>query len=272
MTPLVSVVIPVHNAAKYLARTIESVLAQDYNNYEIIVVDDGSSDNSVQIIIEFISKYKNIRLFSSGGAGRPSVPRNIGINNARGEYIAFLDADDLWIKKKLSLQVDYLKIHPNIPLVYTASKTFGAVNIFSPFYEVLPLPHKAFTKRSQLIEKGNSITCSSVLVHKDVLIKEGGFDEDSMLRVEDYDLWMRLASYGDFGFIPCITVYYRIHENQFSGTWDEKSERVRYLAEKRGLPIPEYKMIRNRGFILMMIRNLIHLVFSTYYSVRGCRI
>lgn len=269
MQPLVSVVIPVYNSAKYITETILSVLRQTYKNVEILAIDDASTDNSVEVIKSLAEKNSNLRLFHSPGAGRPSVPRNIGINNARGEFIAFLDSDDIWQDNKLAVQVDFLRQHPQIPLVYTASKTFGSVSIFSPFYEVLPLPSKAFITRKEFIERGNSITCSSVLTRRELLLKENGFDEDPEMRVEDYDLWIRLSSCGDFGFIPAITVHYRIHENQFSGNWKEKSERLRYLAEKRGLPIAEYKMIRNKGFMLLLIRNMIHFLFSLYYKIRG---
>lgn len=269
-TPLVSVVVPVYNAGQYLGDTINSVLNQTYRNFEIIIVDDGSSDNSVGVIKAFEEKYSNIKLFYAPSAGRPAVPRNIGINNAAGEFIAFLDADDLWTKNKLAAQVDYLLKYSDCPLVYTASKTFGAVNIFSPFYEVLPLPGKGITTRDKLITLGNTITCSSVLARKELLINAGGFDEDPLMRVEDYDLWIRLAEYGDFGFLPCITVHYRVHENQFSGDWDKKNKTVRYLAEKRNLPIPEYRMVRNKGFLLRMIRNLVHLTAAFYYKFRGC--
>ncbi len=267
--PLVSVIIPVYNSGQYLEETIRSVLNQTYRNFEIILIDDGSTDNSTQIITRFSSEYSNIKALLSPGAGRPAVPRNIGINNASGELVAFLDSDDLWTKNKLSLQVSYLTANPGVPMIYTASKTFGAVNIFSPFYEVLPLPYKAVTTQSGLINIGNTITCSSVLARKEFIIREGGFDEDPQMRVEDYDLWIRLANYGSIGFLPVLSVYYRVHHSQFSGDWETKSARVRYLAQKRNLPIPDYKMIRNKGIVLLLIRNIIHFFASLYYKLMG---
>lgn len=268
-TPLVSVVIPVYNAGRYLSDTINSVLNQSYKEIEILLIDDGSTDNSAEIINSFTKNYSNIKSFSAPSAGRPAVPRNIGIRNASGDFIAFLDADDKWTEDKLEKQVKYLIDNPDCPLVYTASKTFGSVNILSPFYEVLPLPWKAVTTREGLINTGNTITCSSVLARKEFLLKEEGFDEDPKMRVEDYDLWIRLAKYGNFGFLPCITVYYRIHSDQFSGDWETKSERVKYLAKKRNLPLPEYRMVRNKGFLLMMLRNLIHYFSFVYYKISG---
>lgn len=265
--PLVSVVIPVFNAERYIRETINSVLRQTYNHFEIIIVDDSSTDGTQAVVKEIAALNKTIKYFKIEHSGQPAVPRNYGIKKAAGEYIAFLDSDDIWTKNKLKDQVKFLQKYPNLIFVYSMSVTFGDVNIFSPYYEVLPLLHKAATTKDELISKGNPVTCSTVLVKKSILNLVGGYDEDPGLKaVEDYDLWLRLSGLGPIGFIPKIHAYYRIHKTQSSGDWEVKQKRLDYLSSKRGILLPKYKFYRNRGIHIRLVRNLIH--FSTYLWIR----
>ena len=265
--PLVSVVIPVYNAEKYLAETVKSVLNQSYKNFEVIIVDDSSTDGTAAVTEALSKTSKEIKYYKIEHSGRPAVPRNYGVKKASGEFIAFLDADDLWTKSKLNDQIKFLLKYPNLIFVYSVSVTFGDVNIFSPYYEVLPLMHKAATTREELIAKGNPVTCSTVLLKKDFFNSAGGYDEDPGLKaVEDYDLWLRLSALGPFGFIPKIHAYYRVHKTQSSCDWQTKQKRLEYLSQKRGIKLPEYKFYRNKGIIIRLARNLIH--FSTYLWIK----
>jgi glycosyltransferase involved in cell wall biosynthesis len=266
MKGLISVIIPTYNSEKYLNETISSVLKQSYRNFELIIVDDGSEDNTREIIEGYASQNNQIKFFRIPHSGNPSVPRNFGISKANGEFIAFLDNDDLWTKNKLKIQLKYLQSRADIVLAYSMSVTFGDVNIFSPYFEVLPLFHKAAKTKNDLIVKGNSITCSSVIARTDLIKKTGGFDEDPELKVEDYDLWLRLAELGDFCFIPKILTYYRVHSSQFSNSWQIKQQRLEYLAQKRNLQLPAYKFYRNRGIIFLIIRNTVHTLYYLLFS------
>jgi len=265
--PFISVIIPSFNVENYIEETIYSVLNQIYNNFEIIVVDDSSTDKTLAIVENLSKSNKIIKYFKIEHSGRPSIPRNYGVNKASGEYISFLDADDIWSRDKLKDQINFLQKYPNLIFVYSMSVTFGNVNLFSPNYEVLPLLNKAATTKEELILKGNSITCSSVMVKKEYFQNAGGFDEDPNLKaVEDYDLWLRLSELGAFGFIPKIHVYYRVHTSQSSSDWETKKKRLEYLAEKRGIQLSKYKFYRNKGLIIRLARNLLH--FSTYLWIR----
>jgi len=259
--PLVSVVIPTFNSENFIKETIYSVLNQTYQNFEIVIVDDESTDNTVSILQNLSDKDKRITYYQIPHSGRPSVPRNYGVEKSNGEYIAFLDSDDIWVKNKLEKQLSEFEKHPDYILVYSMSVTFGDVNIFSPYYEVLPLLHKASKNKNDLLKIGNTITCSSVLLKKETLQKVKGFDEDIKLKaVEDYDLWIRLSELGPFGFVPGIQTYYRVHGKQSSADWQTKQNRVNYLSEKRGWDLPRYKYTRNKGFLFLLIRNFIHFV------------
>src|SRR5512143_3730544 len=108
--PLVSVVMPVYNGARYLRQALESALAQTYRPLEIVVVDDGSTDETPAILAEFGTRIRALRQPNSGSA----AARNAALDAARGELIAFLDADDLWLPQKLAVQVEYLREHPDV--------------------------------------------------------------------------------------------------------------------------------------------------------------
>lgn len=118
--PLVSVVIPVYNAKDFIGESIDSVRNQDYQNWELLVVDDGSTDKSRDIVFDYTKLDPRIRLINlAHNSGTPGKPRNVGIKNARGKYISFLDADDLWVEEKLSRQVYFLEQNENVFLLYS---------------------------------------------------------------------------------------------------------------------------------------------------------
>ena len=107
--PLVSIVVPVYNAARFMDDTIQTVLNQTYQNWELLLVDDCSSDDSIQIIKKYLKKDKRIKLFKLSENSGAAIARNTGIDKAKGRYLAFLDADDLWVKNKLDLQVAFMQ-------------------------------------------------------------------------------------------------------------------------------------------------------------------
>ncbi len=109
MSELVSIITPLYNSEKYIPQTIESVLSQTYQNWEMIIIDDCSNDNSVDIIEEYCKKDNRIKLLRSKKNNGPAIARNIGIEQAKGIYIAFLDSDDLWYKQKLEKQIRFMK-------------------------------------------------------------------------------------------------------------------------------------------------------------------
>ena len=183
--PLVSIIIPTWNRANIVKECIDSVFSQSYHNYEVIVIDDGSTDNTENIIKE---SYSDIRLkyFWQTNSGLPSKARNKGISMSKGEYIAFLDSDDLWEPKKLETQIKLLLEKPQI-LATSTNVTF--------------FPREL--KRSQVskdryvtfkeILLNNYITNSSVIIRRKVIDFIGLLDEASELKaVEDFDYWLRI--------------------------------------------------------------------------------
>ncbi|MZH46359.1 MAG: glycosyltransferase [Nitrospinae bacterium] len=188
----VSVIIPTFNRGYCIAESIQSVLDQSYRDFELIVVDDGSTDNTTEVVCQF-PKIKHIKLEENRGV---SYARNIGLEQAEGEWIAFLDSDDLWQKEKLHAQVNYVECNPGCHAVYTDEiwiRNGVRVNAMNKhrkysgdiFRYCLPLC---------------IVSPSSVLLNADLLRNVGGFDE-SMSVCEDYDLWLRLSKRVPFYFI-----------------------------------------------------------------------
>ncbi len=267
-SPLVSIIIPVYNSADYVEETIASISAQTYTNFEIIAIDDESTDNSIETLFRIAEKEKRLRPLRIPHSGSPALPRNHGIKASKGELIAFLDSDDLWTPDKLEKQIAYMHNHPDVGLLYSASVTFGNVSFFSPHFETLPLPFKASVSFDDLVQKGNSIPCSTVILRKAILAATGLFDEDPQKRgVEDYDLWIQISRITKIAFYPAIQCYYRIHQGQISSDWETRAKRVQYIAASRNLPLRGYSLRRNKGPLMLFVRNLIQLASAAYYKL-----
>ena len=193
--PQVSVVVPVWNAERYIATTLRSIRDQDFTEIEVLVVDDCSTDGSADIIQGFVRADPRFKYYKSpSNFGGPAGPRNIGIGAAQGEFIAFCDADDIWVNYKLSLQLEKLRA-TQAQLICSAVCDFSDENSL-PTY---PKPTNVFVKNvshSKLLVK-NWIALSSVVVQKSFIEKIGFFNIDrSFVAVEDYDMWLRLTRQG----------------------------------------------------------------------------
>lgn len=183
-TPLVSVIIPVYNRRDMLCQAVESVLAQSYENLELIVVDDGSTENVPAVLAAHAD---TVTLLTRENRG-VSAARNFGVSRSRGKYVAFLDSDDLWLPEKLNRQVAYLEANPEIHICQTEEiwiKNGRRIN-----------PRKKHRKPSGMIFMPSLELClvspSAVMLKKDFFLETGGFDE-SLPACEDYDLWLRIS-------------------------------------------------------------------------------
>lgn len=256
--PLVSVVVPAFNAARYVEAALRSVLAQDYRHLEVFVVDDGSSDDTVARAGAVARMDDRVQVVSlERNSGCPAVARNAVLARARGELVAFLDADDLWTPRKLSEQVAALSARSDLAFVYSMLVAFGAVKPLQVEYGVKPLPFRAAVTREALVRE-NTIGCSSVLARLAAVRAVGGFDEDpGLAAVEDYDLWLRLGGHGGIGFLPRVHGYYRIHPSSLSRS-SEMSRRTHFLFEKRAIAIDQRRQVPRRGLMRQTARAVVH--------------
>lgn len=208
IVPTVSVVIPTYNAAAFVGQAIKSVLAQTYRDVEVIVVDDGSTDQTQSILSRFGAPVRCIRQANQGVA----VARNCGIHESRGRYVAFLDADDTWLPGKLERQVAALEAYPDCAACYAA---FTRVD-----WELRPIgisrsPRQAATLPDLLLN-GNVIgSICTVLIERELFDRVGGFDPQ-LSQCADWDMWIRLAVHTAFLYVDEPLVTYRQHEANMS--------------------------------------------------------
>ncbi len=218
--PLVSVVIPVFNGEKYIRCAIESVLEQDYQPIEIVVVDDGSSDATLDILGGFGNRISIYRQPNKGSA----AARNLGIRMAKGTYIAFLDADDYWFSGKISVQMRALQA-TGCTMAYTRFLFWNVSsdNSWPDPASVLSEDQAGPNEKSRLeprwVYADLLLDClvwtSTVLIQKEELNRIGGFNED-LRKGQDYDLWLRLSRTVQMACLGEVTALYRIHHESIT--------------------------------------------------------
>jgi glycosyltransferase involved in cell wall biosynthesis len=204
---------PTYNRAAYIADAVRSVQAQTYPHVEIIVADDGSNDNTAEIVAQFGSAVVYLPLTHRG---QPAATRNAALRVAKGEYIAFLDSDDLFLPGRLARQVSALIEHPDAGLVYSNGYFFRE-DPETPTGHVLDgLPTPSGAALADLL-RGNFLTSPVVLIRRRCLDSVGGFDErPEFFAVEDYDLWLRIAARFPMVYVPGDVAAIRRHGGSIS--------------------------------------------------------
>jgi glycosyltransferase involved in cell wall biosynthesis len=252
MSLKISVVIPTYNRSTLLLRAIDSVLSQTYIIHEILVCDDGSNDESYKLIQNYNNE--KIKWIECGRNGMPSVPRNIGIRNSTGDWIAFLDSDDIWHPTKIEEQVNCILTN-NCHIVSTNAIVIKEI-VDNESYLTIKRKKNTFLN---LLYK-NEIICSSLLINKKILIKSSLFPEDLKYKaIEDYALWIGLSYTYDFYYIEKPLVYYNddpktsirsFSENDY---FNQKKLILNHLANY----LLEYKVpIKNHYYTLIKLYTL----------------
>jgi glycosyltransferase involved in cell wall biosynthesis len=237
--PLVSVILPTFNREAYLREAVQSVLNQTYSNWELIVIDDGSTDGS-RAYLRTVTDHR-VRVIKRKHCGNPARLRNAGIAEASGEWVAFLDSDDVWSPEKIEAQVRDLRAHPDCRWSYTYVKRIDQRGAEIP----LP-PHRRGTPASgwiltKLLTLEAIVTTPAVMVAKDLLARVGGFDE-SFVFCEEYELWSRLARVSEVSVVPVPLVSVRSHAASYSagrpevsGYWVRLYEKVMATTDARDI-------------------------------------
>lgn len=250
MEPLVSVIIPTYNRAKFVTEAVESVLNQTYSNIEIIIVDDGSTDNTREVLGEYQGKIKYVY---QNERGERSKARNDGFRHSRGEYIAFLDSDDLWLPTKIEKQVKVLNEEPDVAVVYVRVQ-FVDVN-GDPYrgeicWDALECRRKSLYE--DLMTHNVIGAPSAVMVRRSCLNSVGLFDE-SMVTCEDLDLWRRLAQHCAFYKIDLPLVKFRVHTENTQGKFSMMAKGYETIMRKisKDTP-PEFGYYKNEAIIRLL--------------------
>ncbi len=245
-TPEISVIIPLYNSEKYIKETIESVLSQGFKNFELIIIDDASTDNSLKITRELAKKDNRIRLFKSKTNKGRASSINVGLRNAKAQYITFLDSDDIMYPGRLKKQMFFLKNHPEIDMIYGdilkfwengTKKIYNSVE-FSDTEE--PLKRlKKFAKGKQEIkeaykalDKEKFIPGASIMFRRKII--DAGIKLDENLRnSEDCDFNFQIIKAGyKIAKYPIITFKYRIHKDQKSGNKEKMTIATQQITNK----------------------------------------
>ena len=259
MTPFVSVVVPSHNRARLLSRTLQSILAQQMGDLEVVVVDDGSTDHTASVAAAADPRVVVLRNEAPAGV---SAARNRGIAAARGTWLAFCDDDDLWSPEKLAHQVAAAE-RARAGWVYS-----GDVNVDDRLRVLSGGRPPDPASVVQLLPRWNPISSggSNVVVRSELLADVGGFDA-SLRRTEDWDLWIRLARTGPPAWVCEPLVAYRFHPGNISSDPQEMVDEARRLAVRHGIPVDMTAMHRRaawaalrNGRRLLALRHYAHAV------------
>lgn len=255
-SPKVSVIIPTYNNAKFIGEAIDSVLNQTYQDFEIIVVDDGSTDNTEEVL----SKYKNrIRYIYQKNKG-PAAAKNKGILASQSKYIATLDSDDIWLPQKLQLQVDLLDSNKQLGLVYTDTYQ---VNIDDKSIDKETYFNRYKPCSGRVLDKllfHNFIPSLTVMMRRSCLEKAGLFDE-SLYTGEDWDLWLRIAEEFPIDYINIPLGKRRIHKTNVT----RKSEERMILNDIKILK----KRIEGKSNFPDHLRKVLNRKFAHLYHLLG---
>lgn len=253
--PKVSVVIPTYNRADYLQEAIDSVLAQAYTDYEIIVLDDGSTDNTKEALAHYKDK---IKYFYQENRG-PTAAKNSGMQKARGEYIAFLDDDDLWLPEKLAKQVEALDNNQKLAFVCSGSYVIDSSGQRIDEWKKVTQNQETFSN----LYEANFVFTLTVMIRRKCLAATGLFDENLSI-VQDYDLWLRLAKRYPFAYIALPLAQYRKHDSNVTKNIPQRlKEHLRIVNKK--------EIAGDLSFIKRRIRTAkVYILFAaTYYAAKN---
>lgn len=271
----VSIVIPTYNCARYIGESVSSAIRQTYENVEVLVVDDGSTDNTAEVLRPYFNKIRFIRQKNHG----VSQARNTAIDMSSGEYIAFIDADDLWLPNKLEIQISFLERNKDVAGVCTDFSTINSTGdvimprsikkhypifkryklamekIFS-YHEQLSV-HSGLTKQNSEFDvyygnifkalfRGNFIKTSSFVVRKKDMLRIGGFNKNFHTQ-EDYEYWLRLAKEYELGYIDAPLTAWRKHDVQITRSDQTEDVILQSLAAIQNIAIEARKILGEKA-------------------------
>lgn len=218
-SPYVSIIMAAYNAQSFIAEAIQSLLDQSYKDFEILIVDDGSTDNTRSVITPFL-KDSRVKYFHQKNHGQ-TVAKNRGINESSGEIIAFCDADDYWHKEKLEKQLVLLVADAEVGVVYSDIQAIDETGAPLKSAQTLSGP-EGFILSKLLFD--NFIPFGSAIIRKNCINEHGGFNENYRMGI-DWDLWLRVSTSWKFGFVPEKLYFYREWSGQMS-----RNYKGRYLG------------------------------------------
>lgn len=244
--PLVSIIVPSFNYGHYIGDTLRSVIAQTYPRWECVVVDDGSTDQTKDIVSAFSNLDPRVRYIRTDNRG-PAAARNSGVRNTIGAYVHFLDADDLIDREKLARQIEFLEVRPEVDIVYGDVRFFGAVESHGPIL----IEGLVGVQSGRISGQGtafllalvqtNVFVCNAALVRRTVFDAVREFDE-TLTAMEDFDFWIRCAANGrefQFADITGTVAYVRLHASSSTRNFERMIVAAREMEKRVGNLLPK---------------------------------
>lgn len=236
-TPLISIIIPAYNVSSYIGDALRSVFVQDFKNYEVIVVNDGSTDTPA--LERVLEPYRDrIHYIHQENCGI-SAARNAALRVARGELIALLDSDDIWLEGKLSEQLEFMK-QGEFDMIYGDALLIGDVPWPAGTTFMDRSPSDGPVTLNSLLDLRVTVVVSTVIMRKDLVEQAGGFDEEDRNIVEDFDLWLRMARIGArIGYQHKVIAQYRYRSDSISASRVKLHEAALRVLQKtrRGMTL-----------------------------------
>ena len=243
----ISIIIPTYNSEKTIEETITSLQQQSFTDYEIIVIDDGSQDNTIKVVKSIVEPRLQLFSYENGGV---ATARNRGIAHATGEFIAFLDADDLWSPDKLALQIEALYQNPEAKVVYSWTNYIDEQG--KPLFSGTRYFYRGNVYQ-QLLQTNFLTNASNILVHRDVLDLVPGFDP-KLAYTADWDFYLRLAKNFNFVVVPKFQIYYRQSVNSMSTKIEQlKKESLLLLDRVYQTATIKLKRQKNRSYSILYL-------------------
>ena len=260
----VSAIIPVYKGEAFIANAIESVLAQTYDNIEVIVVNDGSPDRSRSKIEPYL-RDKRVLYVEQPNAGVASA-RNTALRHASGNWIGFCDQDDEWLPHKIESQLDFLNKHPNTAMIHSDVTYVDEAGRELPH---LPdFPSKAEGMCFAEVFKGNPVMTVTALVNREIIEEVGGFDA-SIRYSDDYDLWLRIASRYSLGYIDEPLALYRLHCGNTSSNLIGMYSSALKVVNKNLRQLPRARRLVSRGLKNNRYYQLHHQLANLHWRARS---
>ncbi len=256
MNPQITIIIPTYNRKDELENTINSVLDQTHQEFELLICDDGSTDGTEEMVKKLTDP--RIHWISGENSGGPATPRNRGINAANAEWLAFLDSDDLWSPNKLEKQLEALKMY-QVKAVCTNAKVLQDNTLLQdPYFKNTKNKYIHFEDLLTV----NYIICSSMLIHKSIVKQVGGFPEESEFKaIEDYALWLSSSMLTDVYYLDePLTIYRDEPEKSIRGEVKEseliKSNRIMMECLRRTSHISSNHIFRLKLLLGLFKKNI----------------
>lgn len=269
--PLVTVIVPAYNHEKYIEDCLKSIVEQTYDNMQIIVLNDGSKDRTGIVIERFIGNQKRkIEYISKENEGLCKT-LNKALRQSKGEYIAIIASDDIWLPNKIEEQVKFLEENKNIGLVCTDAYFFkDSEKTDIKYSDYKPRLKKYFKNSIQNVNIYESLLTENLILAVTVMIRKECFDKvglfDESLKYEDYDMWLRISKYYPIGYLDNALAYYRMHDTNVSNNVSfmltgALQAIVKQFKEKPLKSKPQKAIILFIIFLLTILKNKINKTF-----------